>query len=106
MCQTRNSRRITIGKRTFRVDGCMAEHIVHLNSIGIETLGCCCGHGRYFRTVVIREKNGIVRELHSGVIIPRKRRFYRTDADGYYYIPELAKHGDGAGACVRKERVQ
>lgn len=28
-----------------KVDKCIAEEIVYINSIGIRTEGCCCGHG-------------------------------------------------------------
>ena len=28
-----------------KVDSCIAQEIVWLNSVGVSTLGCCCGHG-------------------------------------------------------------
>ena len=87
MCQTRNSRRITLGGRTFRVDGCMFEKLLEINE-HTTTLGCCCGHGRYPETIVVQAQ-GRVYEYNTGIVIPRTRRFYRTDEDGYYYIPEV-----------------
>lgn len=74
-----------------RIDPCMREIIEQLNSDHIETLGCCCGHGRYPKTVVCRADNGEIRELFSEVFIPRKKRFYIKDADGVYYIPEVVE---------------
>jgi len=118
MCNTRNSRRITIGQRTFRVDGCIRDIINGLNNpdseyVNIETLGCCCGHGRYPETIIIRADHGGVYEYHSGIEIPRTRRFYRKDTDGYYYIPEISKptpsqnrleiHKENTGSEIEKE---
>lgn len=28
-----------------KVDECIAQEIVYLNSIGVHTINCCCGHG-------------------------------------------------------------
>jgi len=89
MCQTRSSRYISVRGRQFRVDGCMAQKILDLNTHSI-TLGCCCGHGRYPKTIIMQGKAGIY-EYYSGVVIPRTRRFYLTDKDGYYYIPEISE---------------
>jgi len=33
-------------KQNVKVDACIAEEIQWLNSVGIKTLGCCCGHGK------------------------------------------------------------
>jgi hypothetical protein len=55
------------------------------------TCGCCCGHGIYPKTIVVRLKDGKIREHFTCVEIPRKRRFYLTDEKGYYYIPEVLK---------------
>jgi hypothetical protein len=54
---------------------------------GIETLACCCGHGRYPMSIVIR-RYGVIEELISGKHIPRAKKFYKKDDEGYYYIPE------------------
>ena len=90
MCNKRNSRKVTIKGRTFRVDSCIAKEVKELNNKGIKTLGCCCGHFRYKKTIII-ESNGVIKELYSGIIIPRIRRYYLIDKEGYYYIPELNK---------------
>ena len=89
MCKTRNSKSITMQDRTFRVDGCMVDKLETINIYG-KSLGCCCGHGRYPETIVVSIL-GRPYEYHSGTHIPRTRRFYKTDADGYYYIPEISE---------------
>jgi hypothetical protein len=57
---------------------------------GIRTLACCCGHGRYPMSIVI-ERDGFRYEAMSGIEICRKKRFYRKDSKGYYYIPEVGE---------------
>lgn len=91
MCKTRNSRGITLNERTFRVDGCIKDLLL---TDGFRkhatTLDCCCGHGRYPKTIIIKSIDGKIREFYTGKVIPRTRRFYKTDGDGYYYIPEIS----------------
>lgn len=76
-----------IGKT--RVDGCLANLIWYLNNHGCETLGCCCGHGKYNISIVYKSPNGKIWDLISGIEIKRKKRFYLKDKQGYYYIPEV-----------------
>lgn len=80
-----------------RIDPCIRPLIKWLNDKHI-TVASCCGHGRYPMTIVIKEgepgilKNKIIyREIISQKIIPRIKRFYRRDPEGYYYIPEVSK---------------
>ena len=89
MCEAHNPRVI---------DKCMRPLISWLNKKHC-TVACCCGHKRYSMTIVVKEgidmpvgqKNKIVyREILSQKIIPRKRRFYIKDKEGYYYIPEVS----------------
>jgi hypothetical protein len=74
-----------------RIDPCMREMVAIASTrvIGLKTLACCCGHGRYTATMVVRLPTGEAFEFFSKKIIPRKRRFYLKDANGYYYIPEV-----------------
>lgn len=74
-----------------RVDQGLAFAIYYLNDQGITTLGCCSGHGRYTPTIIIKEENGEIKELLSGISIPRKKRFYIKDKKGFYFIPEVNK---------------
>ena len=80
------------------IDSCMVEEIRDLNAGrrlvpcaegNCETLACCCGHGKYPKTVVVRVDGcDKLYETGSKEFIPRKRDFYRLDSEGYYYIPE------------------
>jgi len=74
------------------IDPCMRERIDHIKNsdFSFRTLSCCCGHGRYPETIVIQHKGGRILEGYSRKTIPRKRRFYRRDNDGFYYIPEVS----------------
>ena len=80
---------IHINNDDLRVDEELSFAIYHLNSNGVKTLGCCSGHEKYRTTIIIEEENGKIRELLSGVLIPRKRRFYVKDKKGFFYIPEI-----------------
>ncbi len=70
------------------IDPCMKEFIFRLNQYGIDTRGCCCGHKKYPMTVVVKDSAGFY-DIISGVEIPRKKRFYKKDKQGYYFIPEV-----------------
>lgn len=72
------------------IDECMKGIIRFLNMYlvkGYKSVACCCGHGKYPMTLLIRG-NGVVMDMFSGRYIPRKRNFYKKDEEGYYYIPE------------------
>ncbi|MCH7828142.1 MAG: hypothetical protein IIC75_09285 [Bacteroidetes bacterium] len=76
------------------IDECMKRIIIMLNLYlkkGYETVACCCGHGKYDQSIMIKDKKGTIFDLVSNSIIPRKRNFYRRDKQGYYYIPEVRK---------------
>ena len=89
MCQNRSTVRLTINGRVVRLDSCMKQVISILNRNGIETVACCCGHGKYHQTILIRDSNNSIVELFTGITIPRKRNFYVKDGEGLYYIPEV-----------------
>jgi len=61
------------------------------NSSGFKTVACCCGHGKYPMTIVVRFPNGFGWEIISNTMIFRTKRFYKKDKQGYYYIPETIK---------------
>ena len=76
-----------------KIDPCMSRLIKLLELFlkkGYKTVGCCCGHGKYPMTLLVKS-NGVVIDFFSGKIIPRKKRFYKRDREGYYYIPESIK---------------
>ena len=77
-----------------RIDPCMKIYIETVNKIlkGVyETKACCCGHGKYPKTVVVGLKNrsDYCFELFSAKMIYRNKRFYKRDKQGYYFIPEV-----------------
>ena len=69
----------------------MPNTLMFLNKEGLKTVGSCCGHDRYPATVVIKSKKGYFFELYSSAILPRKKRFYVKDKDGFYFIPETVE---------------
>ena len=74
-----------------RIDPCMRSFIRNLNQGFNNTytiLACCCGHGKYPMSIVVRNKRGTIFELISNRDIPRIRRFYKRDKQGHYFIPE------------------
>ena len=79
-----------------RIDKCMKYLIEAINNGNMKTVACCCGHNKYPMTILVKNKyikNSPVIELRSGKIIPRKRKFYKRDKQGYYYIPEVKQNG-------------
>lgn len=77
-----------------RIDKCMKEVIKHLNGLfdkKYKTVACCCGHYKYPMTILIQNQYGTTLEIFSGKIIKRKKRFYKTDKEGFYYIPEIIR---------------
>ena len=73
-----------------RIDPCLREFIKNLNLLksNLKILACCCGHGKYPMTIVVALGN-LRYDLVSGKYITRKKRFYRKDKQGYYFIPEV-----------------
>lgn len=73
------------------IDKCMRNLIEFINDQSniIETVACCCGHGKYPMTILVRDNLGMVYDLMSKVEIPRKRKFYKKDKEGYYFVPEV-----------------
>lgn len=74
-----------------RIDPCLRSKINKFRNLGIKTLACCCGHGVYPETIVFMQPTGTIMEYNSGKVIPRKRRFYRRDKNGVFFIPEVCK---------------
>lgn len=77
------------------IDSCMRDYIKFLISLNLIPRACCCGHGRYKKTIIVETTNifGEITnyDLFTGIAIPRKRNFYKKDKEGYYYIPEVEK---------------
>jgi hypothetical protein len=88
MCRRGETEEVIIDDKSISIDRCLAYRVRLPQHKRIRTLGCCCGHNRYRRTIVIWV-DGHIEEFFSGKIIPRKTRFYQKDSKGYYYIPEV-----------------
>ena len=77
-----------------RIDPCLKPLLTWLKEssyYSYTTVASCCGHGKYSMSIVVKEtKEGVIdyRELFTGKYIFRKKRFYKRDKEGYYYIPE------------------
>ena len=76
------------------IDPCMKNLIDFMNLNEIETLACCCGHGKYPMTIVVNWEE-LKFEIVSNTEIPRKKKFYKKDRHGFYYIPEVSEQSEG-----------
>lgn len=76
-----------------RIDKCMRVIVEGINKEPrYRTLASCCGHGKYPKTIVVKDKsNGMILEYYSRTYLQLKKRnrYYVTDKEKYYYIPEL-----------------
>ena len=90
MCERGELAELYIDGATIEVDACIAEKVQSIVNVGMyETLGCCCGHGKYPPTIIVREKGTTrITEYNSVVEIHRKRKFYKLDSEGIYFLPE------------------
>jgi hypothetical protein len=79
-----------------RIDSCMKRAMNTLSNLlessPFSIIACCCGHGKYPMSIVIGFDDGEIHpypfELFTGRLIRRRRKFYKRDKQGYYYIPE------------------
>ena len=80
-----------------RIDPCMRPLIKWMKEMmDYDVVMCCCGHSVYNMTIVVKfMHNGVpyFEEVLSGKRLERKRKFYKKDKQGYYYIPEVTKNG-------------
>lgn len=88
MCSLRNSKKIEIYGKTIHVDKCLEFLIPIINETRWNTLGACCGHHKYPMTIIAQNEHGEIFEIVSGKRIPRTKRFYVKNKNGYYYVPE------------------
>lgn len=80
-----------------RIDKCMVQEINDFNKKlrkkGVKTISSCCGHGKYPKTIVLKDREGYVWEHFSGVTLSaygeNRSYFYAEDSHGCYYIPEI-----------------
>ena len=99
-----------------QIDKCMREDIKKWNRAiklldsyldDLRIVACCCGHGKYKKTIILRQKiegdsEASYFDHYSGVEIPRTRNFYKRDKQRYYYIPEIHKPKEVKETIFRK----
>jgi len=83
------------------IDPCIREEIEVINtSKQYRTLGSCCGHGKYPKTIVVLDRYADrVFEWYSQTTLKvnysrgkRRKRWYKKDGprkSDHYYIPEM-----------------
>jgi hypothetical protein len=75
------------------IDKCMIYLLGNISTAlrrQIKIVACCCGHSKYPMSIIMTDGKTI-KEIVSDKIIPRKKRFYKKDKQGYYYIPETIR---------------
>jgi len=78
------------------IDECMKNLVKALNREGLKTYASCCGHERYPMTIIMKDEIGMAYDFISGrVLVGRKKKFYKKDKEGYYYIPETQSVDSG-----------
>jgi len=93
-----------------KIDECMKEEIKQMQKDGLKTLSCCCGHKKYPKTIVVKSPlNGMPFEYFSKQYLPRKKKFYKRDKEGYYFIPETietkSEGGETSASPTSKEGI-
>ena len=79
-----------------RIDICMVNLVNFINKTtkltGFRTVSSCCGHGKYPPSLLVKhtsyQPEDFALEIFSRKIVKRKKKFYKKDKQGYYYIPE------------------
>ena len=59
MCNT--FEKVKYKKKIIFVDSCILDKMIQLWGIGINTLGCCCGHGKIKPSVVVDTEQDIMK---------------------------------------------
>lgn len=90
-----------------KIDQCMVKMLDALKNNGYKVMACCCGHGKYEPTIVVKGissllsivnivfvVNPVKLTIKRQEVIPRIRNFYKTDDDEDYYIPEVMDKKD------------
>ena len=76
-----------------RIDKCMKEIVDKINKERrYKTLASCCGHNKYPKTIVVKEREtGNIFEYYTKIQlqVKKRNRYYRKDNEGFYFIPKL-----------------
>ena len=82
---------------TQRIDDCLVELVKEINSDpNYRTLACCCGHGKYPTSIVVRDNKDHIFEYYTKIWLGKRKRnrYYRKDSEGFYFIPEVIKNAE------------
>ena len=67
MCKWGTDKEVTLikpklfsGRKRIKVDACIAPLVQMLNDYGIETIACCCGHGKTVKSSIRISANNIL----------------------------------------------
>lgn len=95
MCEQGTMAEVIINGKSISIDSCIAQQVKDLNERFKNTLisiGCCCGHGKYPPSIVVKELNtGRHYEFFSGIEITRRRNLYYRDQEGIFHLPEVSE---------------
>ena len=94
MCNSRNSKKTYINGKWIKLDKCISNLIMYLNAYEIKTCGSCCGHKKYPMTIVANFEGNFI-DIISNIEVPRVKKFYKKDKQGYYFIPEVLEVKNG-----------
>ncbi len=71
------------GRREIPVDSCIAPLVQVLNDFGIETVACCCGHGKTAKSSIrISSKNILLTKLGDDFSIYLQFPYKRVKNEG------------------------
>jgi hypothetical protein len=82
------------------IDECIRKSVEEINNDKFErfqTRLSCCGHGKYTKTIIVKNKRSQhVFEWFSGIPLENyyrngklRKKWYKKDEEGYYYLPEV-----------------
>lgn len=82
------------------IDPCISKEVEELQRQGLNTILSCCGHGKYPKTIVVRNGDDSVVEIISNTHLKpynpkfdkRHNPYYKKDSEGYYYIPKVEEN--------------
>ena len=81
-----------------RKDKCLITKIELINAMKVyQTLSSCCGHNKYPETIVVMDRKSkrvsLFDSPHIFLGYGRRKgnRYYKTDQENFYYIPEVSK---------------
>lgn len=78
------------------VDCCLVRLITTLHSLGIRTLGSCCGHGNYCGGIVI-DTHSVAKAIQSGF---RVNEEWRPNENGEFVIYKIERFNDSCRGCT------